>query len=215
MTELPPLPLIEPEAATGVTRTLFDTAQRLFGITPNIAKVLANSPAAMRGHLALADSLCTESTLDSDTRTRLGLLLAQEHGCDYVLSAHSFLAARVGGLSERAMADARSGSATDPKQAQILAWATALVRRRGAVTDEEVAAARAALSDAEFVDVVAEIALAVFDSYLSLAGRVPIDWPLVRHTERSEDTDAERSEDTGTERREDAETEREDAEFER
>ncbi|MFE9579073.1 carboxymuconolactone decarboxylase family protein [Nocardia sp. NPDC006044] len=192
MTELPPLPLLEPEAATGVTRTLFDTAQRLFGITPNIAKTLANSPAAMRGYLALADSLCTESALDSDTRTRLGLLLAQEHSCDYLLSAHSFLAARVGGLSEQAMTDARSGSAADPKQAQVLAWAAALVRRRGAVTDEEVAAARAALSDAEFIDVVAEIALAVFDSYLSLAGRVPIDWPLVRHTERGGGIDFER-----------------------
>ncbi|WP_067812945.1 carboxymuconolactone decarboxylase family protein [Nocardia inohanensis] len=192
MTELPPLPLIEPEAATGVTRNLFDAAQQLFGITPNIAKVLAHSPAAMRGYLALADSLCAESTLDSDTRTRLGLLLAQEHGCDYVLSAHSFLAARVGGLSEQAITDARSGSAADPRQAQVLAWAAALVRRRGAVTDAEVSAARAALTDAEFVDVVAEIALAVFDSYLSLAGRVPIDWPLVRHSERSGDTESER-----------------------
>lgn len=177
------LPLIEPETTADATRTLFDTAQTMFGITPNLAKVLAHSPAAMRGYLALAGSLRGDSALEAATRTRVGLLLAQEHRCDYVLSAHSFLASRVAGLSEDAVADARFGTASDPKQAAILAWAMALVRRGGAVTDQELAAARAMLSVAELVDVVAEIALGVFDSYLSLAGRVPIDWPRVRHTD--------------------------------
>ncbi|MFI9508088.1 carboxymuconolactone decarboxylase family protein [Nocardia sp. NPDC052566] len=179
---MPQLPLIDPDNADDEAREALTLAHRTFGITPNIAKAMANSPAAMRGYLVLADAL-GRSDMTAATRARIGLLVAQENRCDYGLSAHSFLGVRTAGLTEAEVGDARSGTAAEPRDAAVLALTAALVRRRGAVTDEELRVARGALTPTDIVDVIAQVALAIFDNYLVLAGRVDVDWPLVRHTD--------------------------------
>jgi AhpD family alkylhydroperoxidase len=69
----------------------------MLGITPNLARALANSPAALRGYLGFAGALCGGS-LSRVVREQIALLVAQETGCDYSLSAHSYTATRVVGL---------------------------------------------------------------------------------------------------------------------
>ncbi|MFD0363831.1 carboxymuconolactone decarboxylase family protein [Nocardia sp. GCM10030253] len=182
---MPQIPLIEPESTTGTTQRLFAEAQQRFGITPNIAKAMANSPAAMRGYLDFAAALFAGG-MPPATRTRIGVLVSQENRSDYGLSSHSFVGTRLHGLSRDELDRARSGTAEDPKDAAVLGFAAALVRRRGAVTDAELEQATAALSNAEIVDIVGYVALAIFDNYLTLAGRVANDWPLVSHTDRTE-----------------------------
>ncbi|WP_328405483.1 carboxymuconolactone decarboxylase family protein [Nocardia sp. NBC_00403] len=179
---MPHIPLIEPEATTGATRRLFAEAQQRFGITPNVAKAMANSPVALRGYLDLAAALC-DSGLSAATRTRIGVLVSQENGCDYGLSAHSFVGTRLNGLRRDEVDRARAGTAADPKDAAVLGFAAALLRRRGAVTDAELEQAGAELAGADLVDIIACVALVVFDNYLTLAGRVANDWPLVSHTD--------------------------------
>lgn len=182
---MPELPLIEPETATGETRNLLDSAQQTFGITPNMVKAMANSPPALAAFLALANAL-RDGAIPAATRSRLALLVAQENRCDYCLSVHSYVARGLTGLTRHDTTKARFGEATDPTAAAMLELATALVRRRGAITDAEFAAASATLTPAEFVEVIAHVALDTFGNYLTLAGRVDIDWPLVRHTDEKE-----------------------------
>ncbi|MET9024938.1 carboxymuconolactone decarboxylase family protein [Nocardia sp. NPDC004168] len=184
---MPQMPPIDPENAGDAAGHLFTVSQQLFGVTPNNVKVMAQSPAALRGYVALTEAL-GGSEMPAFARSAVGLLVAQEHGCDYCLSAHSFLGSRLAGMTEGELSDARFGSADDPKCAAILAFAAALIRRRGAVTDDELCTAQAELAPTELVDVIAHVALAIFDNYLVLAGRVDIDWPLVRHTDHAHDT---------------------------
>lgn len=163
-------PLVEPETASGDTEGLLAKAHRLFGLTPNVVKAMANSPAALRGFLELSRAL-RDSSLPAETRSRVALLVAEQNGCDYCLSMHTYTAA----------AEARTGSADDPKEAAALAFGAALIRSRGAVGDAELAAAGAELSPAELVEVIAHVALNIFGDYVALAGRLEIDWPLVQH----------------------------------
>ncbi|WP_042420586.1 carboxymuconolactone decarboxylase family protein [Streptacidiphilus anmyonensis] len=173
------IPLIEPETATGPAARWLAEAQQTFGITPNLVKALANSPAALRGFLAMTLALREEGRLSASTRTRIGLLVAQEHRSAYGLSVHSFLAGTVGGLSEREVAEARRGRAEDAKASAVLAYAAALLRGRGAVTALESAAAARDLTAEEQTEVIAQVIVHSLADWLALAAGIPVDWPLV------------------------------------
>lgn len=174
--------LIAPEDASGETADLLAATQQVLGITPNLARALANSPAALRAYLGLAGAL-RGGSLPPSVRERIALLVAQQARCDYGLSAHTFTGTRLAGLSEAEAARARGGEASEPLAAAALAFAAALLRGDGGVTDAELAAARGGgLSDGQLAEAVAHVTLGLFTSYFATAARVAIDWPLVRHT---------------------------------
>jgi uncharacterized peroxidase-related enzyme len=182
MAGMPDLPLVEPETATGEAASLLAAAQRALGVTPNMIKAMANSPAALRGYLEFSGAL-RGGSLPAAVRERIALLVAQENRCDYCLSAHTYIGTHLAGLSEDEAARARQGQADDLTAAAALCLAVAVVRNHGAVTDDELAAARGGLSAGQIAEVLAHIALSIFTNYLSLAARVDIDWPLIRHTD--------------------------------
>ncbi|MFJ9366362.1 hypothetical protein ACIRRA_18375 [Nocardia sp. NPDC101769] len=54
----------------------------------------------------------------------------------------------------------------------------------GTVTDADLRTAQdAGLAPDLLVEIIAHVALNVFTTYVATAGRVAIDWPLVRHNE--------------------------------
>ncbi|MGW6686268.1 GNAT family N-acetyltransferase [Streptomyces sp. NPDC054961] len=175
---------VEPEIATGETAALFTATHRALGVIPNLARVMANSPAALKGYLGVITTLSAEGTLPAEVRESIALLVAQENGSDYCLSVHAFRGTVAAGLSAAEATSARRGKADDPWAAAVLELAAATVRDRGTVADEQLAAARrAGLSDGQIVEVIAHVALNVFTNYLATAARVDVDWPLVRHTD--------------------------------
>lgn len=175
---------VEPEIATGETAALFTATHRALGVIPNLARVMANSPAVLKGYLGVVTTLSAEGSLPADVRESIALLVAQENGSDYCLSVHAFRGTRTAGLSAAEATSARRGKADDPWAAAVLELAASTVRDRGTVADEQLAAARrAGLSDGQIVEVIAHVALNVFTNYLATAARVDVDWPLVRHTD--------------------------------
>ncbi|WP_205324158.1 carboxymuconolactone decarboxylase family protein [Glycomyces sp. YM15] len=175
------LPLIQAETATGEAAALLTGVQKQLGVTPNMAKAMANSPAVLKAYLGLSGELAG-GALPAPLRERIALLSAQENGCDYCLSAHTYLAAKTAGLGETAIAQARRGEADEPKTAAALAFAAAVLRGKGGVDDTELKAAReAGLTDEEIAEVVANVALQVFTNYFNKTADTDIDWPVVRH----------------------------------
>ncbi|WP_030693416.1 carboxymuconolactone decarboxylase family protein [Streptomyces globisporus] len=178
------LHVVEPENATGETAALFTTTHQALGLVPNLARVMANSPAVLKGYLGLFTALSTQGILPADVRESIALLVAQENESDYCLSVHAFCGTKLAGLSAAETTRARRGTADDRRIAAVLDLAAVVLRDRGSVTDEQLAAARrAGLSDGQVVEVIAHVALNVFTNYLSSAARLDIDWPLVRHTD--------------------------------
>ncbi|MCP3754659.1 GNAT family N-acetyltransferase [Streptomyces sp. TBY4] len=175
---------VEPETATGETAALFTATHRVLGVVPNLARVMANSPAVLKGYLGAVTTLSAEGTLPAEVRESIALLVAQENGSDYCLSVHAFRGTRTTGLSAAGATGARRGEADDPRAAAVLELAASAVRDRGAVADGRLAAARrAGLTDGQIVEVIAHVALNVFTNYLATAARAEVDWPLVRHTD--------------------------------
>jgi AhpD family alkylhydroperoxidase len=177
------LPLVQPDVATPVAAELLNGVQKAMGVTPNMTKAMVNSPAVLKGYLAFAGALAG-GVLRPAIQERISLLAAQENGCDYCLSAHTYVATNVTGLDRSEVEHARYGTSSDPQASAALALAAAVLRRRGGLTDDDFKTAReAGLSDAEIAEVIAAVSLSIFTNYFNKAVDTDLDWPEVRHAQ--------------------------------
>ena len=88
------LPQVDPATATGPAKLLLTEVQESLGVTPNMTKVMANSPALLSGYLGLAGAL-DKGVLPAGVRERLALATAEYNGCGYCLSAHTYIGANI------------------------------------------------------------------------------------------------------------------------
>jgi len=173
------LPQIDPSTATGRAADLLAQVHKALGLTPNMTKVMASSPALLQGYLALAGALGT-GELPAAIQERLAIATAEYNGCEYCLSAHTYIGANISGVSEDELDRARSGESTDAHIAALLALSNAVLDSRGAVDDAALSAAHdAGVTDAEIGEVVGHIALNVLTNYFNVLTQVDNDWPVV------------------------------------
>jgi AhpD family alkylhydroperoxidase len=132
----------------------------------------------VEAYLAFGSAL-QKGLLPASLQEQIALTVAEANACDYCLSAHTALG-RAAGLSSDALAASREGRASEPRPAAALQFARAIVDRRGAVTDHDVARVRAAgFSDGEIAEIIAHVGLNVFTNYFNRAVHTEIDFPLV------------------------------------
>ncbi len=175
---------VDPARATGSIGRFFAEIRAKFALVPNLFRVLANAPVALEGLMSLSAALAG-GALDEKTREQLALAIAESNLCAYCLSAHTAVAAKIG-LNRAEIDRAIRASAADVRTDAILKLARAIVVQRGELTDADLAHARAAgLSDGEIVETVANVALNIFENYMSHVARVPIDFPQQESRETS------------------------------
>ncbi len=175
---------LDPDHATGAITRLFAEIRAKFALVPNLFRVFATAPAALEGLMGLSAALA-RGTLDEKTREQLALAIAESNLCAYCLSGHTAIATKIG-LSRVEIDDAIRASATNARTDAILKLARSIVVQRGELTDADLARARAVgLSDGEIVETVANVALNIFENYMSHIARVPIDFPQHESRERS------------------------------
>jgi uncharacterized peroxidase-related enzyme len=167
---------VDPDHATGAIRRRFAEIRAKFALVPNLFRVLANAPAALEGLMSLSAALA-RGALDEKTREQLALAIAESNLCAYCLSEHTALAAKIG-LSGVEIDDAIRASASDARTDAILKLARSIVVQRGELSSVDLERARrGGLSDGEIVETVANVALNIFENYMSHVARIPIDFP--------------------------------------
>jgi uncharacterized peroxidase-related enzyme len=176
------LQAIDPSAATGKAKDLFDAVKGKLGMVPNMTRVMANSPVVLESYLSFSGAL-SGGLLDARTREKLALLTAQQNSCDYCLSAHSAIGKMVG-LNDTEIVASRNGNGSDPKATAALIFAKHVLDAKGQISDEELSTVRdAGFSDGEISEIIAHVALNVFTNYFNIATAVDIDFPKVAHSE--------------------------------
>ena len=156
----------------------FDAIHKQLGVVPNMMRTMAQSPAVLDAYLAFGASL-RKGLLPASLQEQIALTVAELNACDYCLSAHSLLG-RGTGLSSDEIVASRDGRAADPRAAVALQFARAMIDRRGAVTEQDVARVRAAgFGDGEIVEIIAHVGVNVFTNYFNRAVQTEIDFPLV------------------------------------
>ncbi len=165
-----------PEAA----RPLLEAVKKQLGSVPNLFRITATSPAALEGYLGLNGALA-KGALDARTRERIALAVAEINGCDYCLSAHTYLATNLAKLDAAEIAANREGRSHDARADAAVRFAATIARNRGQVSGDDVAAVRAAgFDDAQVVEIVAHVALNTLTNYLNEVLDTDIDFPVVR-----------------------------------
>ena len=170
------------EASPAASQASLNAVGKSLGSVPNLFRVVGNSPAALKGYLGLGAALGA-SGLDGALQERIALAVAEVDGCDYCLSAHAYLGRHRAGLDDAEITANRNGSSSDPQAAAAVRFAAQVVRARGHVTDEQLAAVRAAgYSDAQVIEILLAVALNTFTNYVNEVARTEIDFPHVHAT---------------------------------
>lgn len=169
------------EASPVAAQPLLEAVKKQLGIVPNLFRVVGNSPAALEGYLGLNGALA-KGTLDARTRERIALTVAEINGCDYCLSAHTYLGKNVAKLDDAELAANREGGSSDAKANAALRFAAKVVRERGHVSDADVHAVKeAGYNDAQVIEIVLHVALNTLTNYVNEVAKTEIDFPVVTH----------------------------------
>jgi uncharacterized peroxidase-related enzyme len=176
MSRIPP---VDPAVTAGKVRELLASVQKSLGATPNLYRVMAQSPSALEGALGLTGALA-RGRLGPRLREQIALTVAEANACDYCLSAHTALGRGLK-LPEAELALARQARASDPRDEAALRFAARVIERRGRVDDADLAEVRrAGFDDGQVVELVANTVLNVFTNYLNQVAETEIDFPVVR-----------------------------------
>ena len=167
-----------PEAS----KPILDAVHKQLGVVPNMFRLIAQSPAALQGFTANNGALT--KTLDVKTRERIALAVAQVDGCDYCLSAHSYLGLNLAKISPEEIALNRKGESGDARANAAVNFAAKVVRERGHITEADIKAVRdAGFSDGQIVEIISVVAENIFTNLLNVVADTDIDFPVVRAAE--------------------------------
>jgi uncharacterized peroxidase-related enzyme len=166
-------------AAPAASRPLLEAVKRQLGIVPNLFRLVSNSPVALEGYLGVLGAL-NKGTLSAPTRERIALAVAEINGCNYCLSAHTYLGKNVAKLDDAEITANRSGASNDPKADAAVRFAAKIGRERGHVSEDDVRAVKlAGYDDAQVVEIVQHVALNTWTNYINEVAKTEIDFPAV------------------------------------
>ena len=167
---------IVPETATGKAKELLATVQQAFGMVPNTARVMANSPAVLDSFLAFSTAM-GGARIGTKLHKQLKLTTSETKSCSYCTSILSAVAPSAGLTVEDVLAG-RTGHSEDRHTKAALGFANDVLESRGKVSDKQLAAVReAGFGDAEIVEIVASVVLGCFTNFLNNVADTDLDIP--------------------------------------
>ncbi len=170
--------LINGATTTGDRAALLDQIHGAFGVTPNMFRAVANSPAALKSLWGSFGALAG-GAIPAKLGEQIAVAVADSNGCDYCLAAHTALGRKAGASADE-MRAAQAGTSADPGTAAALRFALQLVQQRGHVGEDDVQALRSVgFDDGQIVEILAHVALNLFTNYVNVAFAVPVDFPAV------------------------------------
>lgn len=175
---------IQPEQAQGRTRELLATVETAFGVVPNAAKVMANSPAVLDSFLALSTAM-GRATIGGKLHYQIKLAASEANACSYCSSLLCAIGPTAG-LTAADLVEGRSAMAQDVRTDAALKFAKAILETKGKVGDDHLRAVRqAGFGDAEIVEIVASVVVGCFTNFLNNVAATALDipeaGPLVSH----------------------------------
>ena len=167
---------VNPQVVHGRTKELFKTVQQAFGVVPNTAKVMANSPAVLDSFLAFSTAM-GGARIGAKLHNQVKLTTSETNSCDYCTSILNAVAPSAG-LSAADILAGRTGNSEDPPTKAALAFANDVLESRGKVTNEQLAAVRdAGFGDDAIVEIVASVVLGCFTNFLNNVADTELDIP--------------------------------------
>ena len=163
------------DTAPAESRLLLEGIARTFGFVPNLFGVFAESPAALRGGLAIYEAF-SRSSLSRVEQQIVMLAASEANDCSYCVAAHSTLAKRFVNV-EAAVVDAvRARTPIANSRLEALAVFTRqVVEQRGWLAEIQVAAFLAAgYTAAQVLEVLLGVGMKTFNNYVDHVAHTPL-----------------------------------------
>lgn len=168
---------IQADSCDGATEGLqatVDAESSQIGMVPNILGTFANAPAALKAYLRFSD-VPGSGRLTPVQQEIIALSVKQANARRHILSAYAVIA-KAAETSEESISNARARFIADVQTNAIAAITTTLIEQAGELSDEDVAAAKAAgVDDGLLEEIVGNVAMNILASYTSHAAATAID----------------------------------------
>lgn len=175
---MPRIPDVHDASIDARAKDMLAAVEEKLGRIPSMLLPLAQSPTALDAYLSLSDVIA-RGTFPLSLREQIALAVSGANECSYCASAHAAIG-KMAQIDDAEVARNLKGEATDPYVAAVLSLVTEILDQQGAISDVELARAHdAGLSDAEIVEVVANITLHLFTNYFNRLAQPEVDFPVV------------------------------------
>lgn len=165
------------ETAAPKGKALLEQTQKNLGFIPNMYARMVNSPGLLEAYLTGYAAFRSDSGLTPAEQEVVFLVISQENGCEYCVSAHSFIADKKSGLDPAVTDAIREGAAiADPRLAALADFTRTMVVKRGLPAASEVERFLAAgYTERQILEIVLAIAVKTLSNYANHLFHTPLD----------------------------------------
>lgn len=150
-------------------------AEKAFGFIPNLLGVFAESPAALKAYLTLGELFGSTSFSDTERQVIL-LAISRFNDCRYCVAAHSAIAGMQNVPADVVDAIRNDTPITDSRLEALRSFTTAIVDKRGWVTDEDLSAfIGAGYTRANVLEVILATSFKTLSNYTNHIAETPLD----------------------------------------
>ena len=174
-----PVSFIEEDQATGEIAEIYDAVKKALQVpeVPNIDKVLAHSPPALKATVGLLGDLYLASSLPQPVIAMLLYSISLARSCQYCSSFHR-LTCRMVGVDEAMLAAVGNdlGSVTPERVQAIVSFGVKAAMSPNDITESDYEKLRnMGISDSEIVEIVALAGLGMYLNIIATALKIEVD----------------------------------------
>jgi AhpD family alkylhydroperoxidase len=163
------------ESAPEKSKPALQALQQNFGLIPNLAATMAESPTLVNGFVGAFGNFHA-GTFTGAEKQALLLTNAVANRCEWAVAFHSTLALKEGVTPADVQALREGRAPQEARLAALVAFDRALIERRGAVGSAELLAIReAGFTPAQILEVIAGLAISVMANYAGNITEPPLE----------------------------------------
>jgi len=155
------------EQALPKVKPLLTGAQQKFGFIPNMYSKMANSYGLLESYLHGYELFRNETDLSAVEQEVILLTISHENGCEYCVSAHSFIADAMSKVPTEVTDSIRDGRPiSDAKLESLSVFSRQVVQKRGYVNKDDVNAFLAAgYQERHILDIILAVSVKTISNY--------------------------------------------------
>ncbi|HEY6764284.1 MAG TPA: carboxymuconolactone decarboxylase family protein [Candidatus Sulfotelmatobacter sp.] len=182
---MPDYPIYTIISAPEDSKRALEQLQQAFGVIPNLAAAIANSPKLINSLVGVFQQVHSSSLTEQEIQIVL-LTDAVTNSCTYAVAFHTTLALEAGVISEETDAIRERRAPRDKRFAALSTLAKTLIEKRGHLSEQELDRFLAAgFTKEQILEVIAIVAASTITNYFATIANPPLDDPFQQYAWRA------------------------------
>ena len=178
---MPNYPIHTIASAPENSKPALEQLQQAFGVLPNLAAAIANSPKLINSLVGVFQQVHSSSLTEQEIQIVL-LTDAVANSCTYAVAFHTALALQQGVSSEETSAIRERRAPADKRFAALSTLAKTMIEKRGHLSDQELDSFIATgFTKEQIFEVIAIVAASTITNYAGTITNPPLEDPFRQH----------------------------------